>query len=76
MTAKCQSCKKGVSVEEFCNDLSFPDLSSYYFDGCPKKEDCCEDKTAKCLSCLKKVSEEDYCKQSPKTEGCPKRFLS
>ena len=45
MTAECQSCKKGVSVKEFCNGLSFPNLSSYYFDGCPKKPKsaCCKE---------------------------------
>merc|ERR1712144_123494 len=64
--AECESCKQGVSVEEFCrSDPTFPE--------CPTKQPpiCCNAYNAKCESCKEGLSEEEFCRIYPTFSGCP-----
>ena len=65
-TAECESCKAGVSVEEFCRtDPTFPE--------CPIEQPpiCCNAYNAKCESCKQGLSEEEFCRIYPTFSGCP-----
>merc|ERR1711977_241391 len=65
-TAECESCKQGVSVEEFCRtDPTFPE--------CPIEQPpiCCNAYNAKCESCKEGLSEEEFCRIYPTFSGCP-----
>merc|ERR1739841_378142 len=77
-TAECNSCKEGLSEEEYCkkapSDVFGP------VQGC-EKYNCCKGHHARCNSCKEGLSEEEYCKKSlPRVppgcnrEGCCKTF--
>merc|ERR1712048_774984 len=76
--AKCESCKQGISEEEYCKK----NPSDFFggVQGCEKYENgggskpfpCCRANNAKCLSCAAGLSEKDYCKKNPSTGGCEK----
>merc|ERR1712010_24891 len=75
--AKCESCKQGISEEEYCrknprNFLGTPGCEKYQNGGGSKPAACCRANNAKCLSCAKGMSEEEYCKMKPFTGGCEK----
>merc|ERR1711885_11386 len=63
--AQCESCKQGLSEEEYCKMKPFT-------GGCEKYRGCCKAFTAECLSCTAGLSEEEYCKKNPSTGGCEK----
>merc|ERR1712072_1372647 len=63
--AKCLSCAKGMSEEEYCKMKPFT-------GGCEKYRGCCKAFTAECLSCTEGIREEEYCKKNPSTAGCEK----
>merc|ERR1712130_715673 len=69
--AECESCKQGLSVNEFCRKTP-------YVRGCEKYRNCCQAYNAKCESCKQGISEEEYCKKNPSTDffgavqGCEK----
>merc|ERR1711885_30662 len=63
--AKCLSCAKGMSEEEYCKMKPFT-------GGCEKYRGCCKAFTAECLSCTEGISEKEYCKKNPSTAGCEK----
>merc|ERR1711977_612572 len=66
LNAECESCKQGVSVEEFCrSDPTFPE--------CPTEQPpiCCNAYNAKCESCKQGLSEEEFCRIYPTFSGCP-----
>merc|ERR1712100_761760 len=58
--AKCLSCAKGMSEEEYCKMRPFT-------GGCEKYRGCCKAFTAECLSCTEGIREKDYCKKNPST---------
>merc|ERR1712199_111139 len=62
--AQCESCKQGLSEEDFCR-------RNPYVTGC-EKYNCCKAFTADCLACSAGLSEEEYCKKNPSTAGCEK----
>merc|ERR1711887_461029 len=62
--AQCESCKQGISEEEYCRKN--PSTS-----GC-ESYNCCRVNNAQCLSCSEGISEEEYCKKNPSTGGCEK----
>merc|ERR1711977_670952 len=67
-TAECESCKQGVSVEEFCRtDPTFPE--------CPIEQFpiCCNAYNAKCESCKEGVSEDEFCGRDPHSHVCPQK---
>merc|ERR1711970_277001 len=66
--AKCNSCKEGISMEEYCKK-SLPSVPP----GC-KREGCCKAFTAKCRACHRGVSKKEFCKQRPKVPGCESNF--
>merc|ERR1711903_98417 len=75
--AQCESCKQGLSEEEYCrknprNFLGTPGCEKYQNGGGSKPAACCRANNAKCLSCAKGMSEEEYCKMKPSTGGCEK----
>merc|ERR1711903_22196 len=75
--AQCESCKQGLSEEEYCrknprNFLGTPGCEKYQNGGGSKPAACCRANNAKCLSCAKGMSEEEYCKKNPSTGGCEK----
>merc|ERR1712100_416833 len=75
--AQCESCKQGISEEEYCrknprNFLGTPGCEKYQNGGGSKPAACCRANNAKCLSCAKGMSEEEYCKMRPFTGGCEK----
>merc|ERR1711959_695371 len=55
--AECESCKQGVSVEEFCR--TYPTVPE-----CPTEQPpiCCNAYNAKCESCKQGLSEEEMCR--------------
>merc|ERR1712070_1029276 len=67
--AQCESCKQGISEEEYCKKAP-----SDFFGPVPgcEKYNCCKANTAQCLSCAADLSEEEYCKKNPSTGGCEK----
>merc|ERR1712100_871209 len=62
--AQCESCKQGLSVNEYCR-------KNPYVTGC-EKYNCCKAFTADCQSCAAGLSEEEYCNRNPSTAGCEK----
>merc|ERR1711907_377615 len=76
--AKCESCKQGISEEEYCkkNPSDFfggvQGCEKYQNGGVSKPFPCCRANNAKCLSCAAGLSEKDYCKKNPSTGGCEK----
>ena len=65
-TAECESCKQGVSVEEFCR--TYPTVPE-----CPIEQPpiCCNAYNAKCESCKEGLSEEEFCRIYPTVPECP-----
>merc|ERR1712100_113677 len=64
--AQCESCKQGLSEEEYCKRN--PSTA-----GCEKYgNNCCKGFTADCQSCTAGLSEEEYCNRNPSTAGCEK----
>merc|ERR1712088_279278 len=66
--ARCNSCKEGLSEEEYCKKS--PSAS-----GCKWiKDKCCREFTAKCFACAQGISEEQICKKREKfgLPGCEK----
>merc|ERR1711887_381341 len=64
--AQCESCKQGLSEEEYCRKRP-------YVPGCRDiGNNCCRGDNAQCLSCKEGISEEEYCKKNPSTAGCEK----
>merc|ERR1711887_267940 len=75
--AQCESCKQGISEEEYCRKnpstfLGTPGCEKYHNGGGGKPAACCRANNAKCLSCAAGLSEEEYCKKNPSTGGCEK----
>merc|ERR1712125_178081 len=71
--AECESCKQGLSVNEFCRKTPYvPGCQKYQNGGGNKPFPCCRANNAKCLSCAAGLSEKDYCKKNPSTGGCEK----
>jgi len=71
--AQCESCKQGLSVNEFCRRKPYvPGCEKYQNGGGSKPFPCCRANNAKCLSCVAGLSEKDYCKKNPSTGGCEK----
>merc|ERR1711887_169228 len=71
--AECESCKQGLSVNEFCRRKPYiPGCQKYQNGGGSKPFPCCRANNAKCLSCAAGLSEKDYCKKNPSTGGCEK----
>merc|ERR1711959_283877 len=62
--AQCESCKQGLSEEDFCR-------RNPYVTGC-EKYNCCKAFTVDCQSCAAGLSEEEYCRKNPSTGGCEK----
>merc|ERR1711959_647681 len=55
--AQCESCKQGLSEEEYCRKRP-------YVRGCRDiGNNCCRGNNAQCLSCKEGISEEEYCKK-------------
>merc|ERR1712149_163508 len=80
ISAQCEACKAGVSVEEICRtwvvDSSDPlSFHSRPLDGCPKKQPkpCCRANTLECQACIADVSEEEFCGRKPHSHVCPKK---
>merc|ERR1712193_470446 len=80
ISAQCEACKAGVSVEEICRtwvvDSSDPlSFHSRPLDGCPKKQPkpCCRANTLECQACDAGVSEEEFCRRKPHSHVCPKK---
>merc|ERR1712149_148106 len=80
ISAQCEACKAGVSVEEICRtwvvDSSDPlSFHSRPLDGCPKKQPkpCCRANTLECQACIADVSEEEVCRRKPHSHVCPKK---
>merc|ERR1711970_117788 len=64
--AQCESCKQGLSVNEYCRKTP-------YVPGC-EKYNCCRGNNAQCLSCSEGISEEEYCKKRNRdVPGCEKK---
>merc|ERR1711977_201162 len=66
ISAQCEACKAGVSVEEICRtwvvDSSDPlSFHSRPLDGCPQKQPkpCCRANTLECQACIAGVSEKE-----------------
>jgi len=79
ISAQCEACKAGVSVEEICRtwvvDSSDPlSFHSRPLDGCPEKpKKCCRANTLECLACNAGVSEEEFCRRNPHSPVCPQK---
>merc|ERR1712017_53861 len=80
ISAQCEACKAGVSVEEICRtwvvDSSDPlSFHSRPLDGCPKKQPkpCCRANTLECQACNAGVSEEEFCRRNPHSHVCPQK---
>merc|ERR1711885_111037 len=68
--AQCESCKQGLSEEEYCK-------KNPSTGGCEKYRNCCQAYNAKCESCKQGISEEEFCKKNPSdffggVQGCEK----
>ena len=77
ISAKCEACKAGVTVEEICRvheeDMA---LDSYLqpLEGCPKKpKKCCRANTLECQACNAGVSEDEFCRRNPHSHVCPRK---
>merc|ERR1712159_395767 len=80
ISARCEACKAGVSVEEICRtwvvDSSDPfSFRSRPLPGCPKKQpkQCCRAFTLECQACDAGVSEEEFCRRYPHSPVCPQK---
>merc|ERR1711904_44847 len=80
ISAQCEACKAGVSVEEICRTwvVDSSDPLSFYsrpLDGCPQKQPkpCCRANTLECQACIADVSEEEFCRRKPHSHVCPKK---
>merc|ERR1712144_92321 len=79
ISAQCEACKAGVSVEEICRtwvvDSSDPlPFHSRPLEGCPKKpKKCCRANTLECQACNADVSEEEFCRRNPHSHVCPQK---
>ena len=80
ISAQCEACKAGVSVEEICRtwvvDSSDPlSFHSRPLDGCPKKQPkpCCRANTLECQACIAGVSEKEFCERDPHSHVCPQK---
>merc|ERR1712144_13659 len=80
ISAQCEACKAGVSVEEICRtwvvDSSDPlSFHSRPLDGCPKKQPkpCCRANTLECQACIAGVSEKEFCRRDPHSHVCPQK---
>tara|TARA_E500000331_G_scaffold123927_1_gene121447 strand:- start:2452 stop:3906 length:1455 start_codon:yes stop_codon:yes gene_type:complete len=64
VTAQCEACKLGWSVDKYCH--YFPSE-----DGCPIVTNyCCKALIASCLSCELNMDVATYCVHNPDIEGC------
>ena len=64
MTAQCEACKLGWSVDKYCH--YFPSN-----DGCPTVTNyCCNALIASCLACELDMDIATYCVHNPDIEGC------
>ena len=64
VTAQCEACKLGWSVDKYCH--YFPSE-----DGCPTVTNyCCKALIASCLSCELNMDVATYCVHNPDIEGC------
>ena len=64
MTAQCEACKLGWSVDKYCH--YFPSE-----DGCPTVTGyCCKALIASCLACELNMDIATYCVHNPDIEGC------
>lgn len=75
LTAVCQSCSKGMSIEDYCRDLSNVDTEGCEdFAGRGPNPDvmCCQAATATCNACRAGVSVEKFCGDSKNADidGC------
>merc|ERR1712091_397027 len=71
--AQCESCKQGLSEEEYCRkNPSVPGCKKYLIGGGSKPPICCSAYDSQCESCNPGLSEEEYCKKNPSTSGCEK----
>ena len=66
--ARCNSCKEGLSEEEYCKK-SLPRVPPGCF-----REGCCKSIAAKCRACNRGVSKEVFCKLKPKVPGCERNY--
>merc|ERR1712118_554276 len=80
ISAQCEACKAGVSVEEICRtwvvDSSDPlSFHSRPLDGCPQNQPkpCCRANTLECQACIADVSEEEFCRRKPHSHVCPQK---
>merc|ERR1712017_44181 len=79
ISAQCEACKAGVSVEEICRtwvvDSSDPfSFHSRPLSGCPEKpKKCCRAFTLECQACDAGVSEEEFCRRNPHSPVCPQK---
>merc|ERR1712118_158524 len=80
ISAQCEACKAGVSVEEICRtwvvDSSDPlSFHSIPLEGCPKKQPkaCCRANSLECQACIADVSEEEFCRRDPHSHVCPQK---
>merc|ERR1712036_152180 len=77
ISARCEACKAGVSVEEMCRvheeDMAL-DSHLQPLQGCPKKpKKCCRANTLECQACNAGVSEEEFCRRNPHSHVCPQK---
>merc|ERR1711959_657955 len=76
ISAKCEACKAGVTVEEICRvreeDMAFDSLLGP-LDGCPQNQPkpCCRAFTLECEACNAGVSEDEFCRTNPHSQVCP-----
>merc|ERR1712017_28742 len=80
ISARCEACKAGVSVEEICRTWVVNSSDPFSFrsrplPGCPKKQpkQCCRAFTLECQACDAGVSEEEFCRRNPHSPVCPKK---
>ena len=76
ISAKCEACKAGVTVEEICRvreeDMAFDSFLGP-LDGCPQNQPkpCCKAFTLECEACNAGVSEDEFCITNPHSRVCP-----
>merc|ERR1712224_279915 len=76
ISAKCEACKAGVTVEEICRvreeDMAFDSFLGP-LDGCPQNQPkpCCRAFTLECEACNAGVSEDEFCITNPHSRVCP-----
>ena len=78
ISAKCEACKAGVTVEEICRvreeDMAFDSFLGP-LDGCPQNQPkpCCRANTLECQACNAGVSEDEFCRRNPHSHVCPQK---